>query len=147
MRRARLLYPLWMAICAVLFIALRGQEDPSRRPGRILSNDAAARAVAILRSGGPQAKGWSGLQAKGWSGGLQPADGGLKAAAPHAALSSPYRGYQAVHVAYAGSGEAGPTARWIVLCDRVPHTALAAAVVVELDAKDGRLIRIRKPVN
>jgi hypothetical protein len=36
--------------------------------------------------------------------------------------------------------------RWIVLLDRVPHTRLAEAVVIELRVDDGRLLRIRKPV-
>jgi hypothetical protein len=89
----------------VLAFALRNQEDPSRRRGRILSNDAGARAVAALRQ-----------------------------------LDRPrFREYEPVHVAW----ESG---RWIVLCDRVPHTALREAVVVELDGKDGRVLRIRKPV-
>jgi hypothetical protein len=58
-----------------------------------------------------------------------------------------YAGYEAVHVAYAPKGEGGDRARWIVLCDRVPHSALQDAAVVELDAKDGALLAIRKPVN
>lgn len=58
-----------------------------------------------------------------------------------------YRGYEAVHVAYAGRGEVGGRARWVVLCDRIPHTALREAIVVELDARDGSLLTIRKPVN
>jgi hypothetical protein len=89
-------------LCALLFIGLRGVEDPSRRAGRILSNDAGDRAVAILRQHG-------------------------------------YKGFEAVHVAYADN-------KWIVLCDRVPHTAMRDAVVVELRAVDGSLITIRKPV-
>jgi len=97
-RRYWLLYPAWILICAVLFFAMRDREDPSRRPGRILSNHAAVRALAILHR----------------------------------------PGYEAVHVA----GESG---RWIVLCDRVPHTGLRDAVVVELDAVDGHLLKIRKP--
>jgi hypothetical protein len=40
---------------------------------------------------------------------------------------------------------AGEANRWIVLCDRVPHTGLRDAVVVELDAVDGHLVTIRKP--
>jgi hypothetical protein len=56
------------------------------------------------------------------------------------------RGYEAVHVAYARDGEGGKEKRWIVLCDRVPHTALRDALVVELRAKDGSLITMRKPV-
>ncbi len=105
-RRHRwLLYPAWILFCAALAFALRNSEDPSRRHGRILSDDAAARAVAVLR-GADRAR---------------------------------YRDYEAVHVAW-------ETSRWIVLCDRVPHTALREAVVVELDGADGHLLRIRKPV-
>lgn len=58
-----------------------------------------------------------------------------------------YAGYEAVHVAYAPRGEGGDVARWVVLCDRVPHTGLRQAVVVELDARDGKLLTVRKPVN
>ena len=58
-----------------------------------------------------------------------------------------FRDYEIVHVAYSPAGEAGDRARWIVLCDRVPHTALRQAIVVELDARDGHLLAIRKPVN
>ena len=106
MRRRWWLYPAWIALCAVLAFALRNSEDPSRRTGRILNNDAGILAVAALRQ-----------------------------------LDRPrYRDYEAVHVAWEKS-------RWIVLCDRVPHTALREAVVVELDGKDGRVLRIRKPVN
>jgi hypothetical protein len=97
-RRYWLLYPAWILVCALLFFAMRNREDPSRRPGRILSNDAAVRALAILHR----------------------------------------PGYEAVHVAAEGS-------RWIVLCDRVPHSGLADAVVIELDASDGHLLTIRKP--
>ena len=53
-----------------------------------------------------------------------------------------YRGYEAVHVALSDDHRS-----WIVLCDAVPHTALKQAVVVELDARDGKLLMIRKPVN
>ena len=106
-RRYRwLLYPAWILLCAALAFALRNSEDPSRRAGRILSNDAAVRAVNLLR---------------------------------HVDRSR-YRDYEAVHVAW-------ETNRWIVLCDRVPHTALREAIVVELDGRDGRLVRMRKPVN
>jgi hypothetical protein len=111
-RRFWLLYPLWILICAALFFALRDREDPSRRHDRILSNDAAIRAVAVLRKIDP----------------------------------TRYRSYEAVHVAFAGRGEAGGPARWVVLCDRVPHTALREAIVVELSARDGSLLAIRKPV-
>src|SRR5436190_7669425 len=112
-RRYWVLYPLWIAICAGLFIALQHRPDPSRPSGRILSNDAGVRALAIL----------------------QKSD------------ATRYSGYEAVHLAYAGRGEGGAVARWVVLCDRVPHTALRDAVVVELDARDGALLTIRKPVN
>ncbi|MGZ8829418.1 MAG: hypothetical protein ACXW2Q_03480 [Thermoanaerobaculia bacterium] len=102
------LYILWIAVCGILFVALRGAEDPSRRSDRILSSDAGHLAVAVLRRHGKPA-------------------------------------YEAVHVAYARRGEGGAENRWIVLCDRVPHTALKQAIVVELRAVDGRLITIRKP--
>ena len=105
-RHSLLLYPAWILFCAALAFALRNSEDPSRRRDRILRNDAAARAVAVLRQ-------------------------------TNRAL---YRDYEPVHVAWEGS-------RWVVLCDRVPHTALAEGVVVELDGRDGTLLRIRKPVN
>jgi hypothetical protein len=52
-RRAFWLYPAWIALCAVLFFALRGAEDPSRRHDRLLSDEAGARAVAILRQRDP----------------------------------------------------------------------------------------------
>jgi hypothetical protein len=56
-----------------------------------------------------------------------------------------YRGYEVVHIAYANRGEGGAEARWVVLLDRVPHSALHDARVVELRAKDGRLLGIRAP--
>jgi len=111
-RRFWLLYPLWILICVGLFFALRNSEDPSRRHDRILSDDAAVRAVAVLRK----------------------------------MDRARYGAYEAVHVAYAGRGEGGGGGRWVVLCDRVPHTGLRDAVVVELDARDGVLLAIRKPV-
>jgi hypothetical protein len=98
MRRSYwLVYPAWILVCALLFFAMRNNGDPSRRPGRILSNDAALRALAILHR--PD--------------------------------------YKAVPVAGEGN-------RWVVLCDRVPHTGLRNAVVVELDAVDGHLLIIRR---
>ena len=112
-RRSQLfiaLYIVWIAVCGILFVALRGAEDPSRRSGRILSNDAGNLAVAVLRQHGRP-------------------------------------GYEAVHVAYARRGEGGAENRWIVLCDRVPHSALREAIVVELRAADGRLITIRRALN
>jgi hypothetical protein len=99
------LYVPWIVLCAVLFFALRGAEDPSRRHGRILSNDAARIAIGIVHR--------------------QPQ----------------FRRYAVVHVTDPGRD----TKRWLVLCDDVPHTALARAVVVELDARDGSLLTIRKP--
>jgi hypothetical protein len=57
-----------------------------------------------------------------------------------------YRGYEVVHVAYAGKGEGGALSRWVVLCDRVPHSGLEEAVVVEVDAGNGGPIEVRKPV-
>jgi uncharacterized membrane protein YdfJ with MMPL/SSD domain len=110
-RRFAAIYLVWILLCFVLFVALRHSEDPARRHGRILSNDAADRAVAILRQSDRQR----------------------------------FHDYQAVSVAYAGRGEAGDTARWVVLCDRVPHTALREAIVVELDAASGALLGERKP--
>jgi hypothetical protein len=55
------------------------------------------------------------------------------------------REHQVVHVARARKGEGAAEDRWIVLLDRVPHTRLKEAVVVELGVEDGRLLRIRKP--
>ena len=109
MKRFSLIYLAWIALCAVLFVELRGAEDPSRRADRILNNDAAARAEAILTR------------------------------------DARYRGYEVVHVAYANRGEGGAEARWVVLLDRVPHSALHDARVVELRAKDGSLLTIRGP--
>ena len=51
-----------------------------------------------------------------------------------------YRGYEAVHVALSDDRRS-----WIVLCDAVPHTALQRAVVVELDAANGKLLKVRAP--
>jgi hypothetical protein len=106
LRRWLLVYIGWVAICAALFVALRHAPDPSRRSGRIQSNDAARLALQHL---GPR-----------------------------------YRGYEAVHVAYAGAGEGAPEKRWVVLCDALPHTG--RGVVVEVGATDGRLLRIRPPI-
>ena len=110
-RRYWLLYPAWIVLCGVLFLLLRHSEDTSRRSGRIQSDEAAVRALAILRQND----------------------------------SARFAGFEAVHVAWAGRGEGGSADRWVVLCDRVPHTALREAVVVELDGRDGRVLRIRRP--
>jgi hypothetical protein len=106
-RRFWWLYIAWIALCAVLFVALASLEDPARPKGRILSIDAGRQALAVAR------------------------DRGL-------------RGYEVVHVARARAGEGGREDRWVVLLDRVPHTALAQAVVVELDAATGTPIKMRK---
>jgi hypothetical protein len=98
----------WIALCAILFVALSGLEDPSRPTGRILSIEAGHRALAIARARG-------------------------------------LREHQVVHVARARKGEGGNEDRWIVLLDRVPHTRLQEAVVVELGVEDGRLLGMRKP--
>jgi hypothetical protein len=55
------------------------------------------------------------------------------------------RDYTVVHVARARKGEGAAEDRWVVLLDRVPHTRLREAVVVELGVEDGRLLRVRKP--
>lgn len=55
------------------------------------------------------------------------------------------RDYEVVHVARARKGEGAGEERWVVLLDRVPHTRLREAVVVEVDASEGRLLRIRRP--
>ena len=54
-RRPRRWWPLyvgWIALCALLFFALGGLEDPSRPRGRLLSIDAGLRARAIARERG-----------------------------------------------------------------------------------------------
>jgi len=72
--------------------------------------------------------------------------GELAAAYLHRSDAARYGGYQPVHIAYAGKGEGGAESRWVVLCDRLPHTALREAVVVELRAADGAPLRVRKPL-
>jgi hypothetical protein len=47
-RRFAFVYIGWIALCAALFAALSGADDPSRRRDRILNNDAAVRAQALL---------------------------------------------------------------------------------------------------
>jgi len=106
-RRPWPLYLGWIAVCAILFVALRNAEDPARPKGRILSIDAGARALAIARARG-------------------------------------LRDYEVVHVARARKGEGGAADRWVVLLDRVPHTSLQQAIVIELDATSGTPIKIRK---
>ena len=111
MRRPRRWWPLygsWIVFCALLFLALANAEDPSRPEGRILSNDAGRRALALAEARG-------------------------------------FTGYEVVHVARARGGEGAPEDRWVVLLDRVPHSSLRQAVVVELHEESGRLLRIRRP--
>jgi hypothetical protein len=109
-RRFAFVYVGWIALCASMFAALSGAEDPSRRRDRILPTEAGARAASIA-----------------------------------AQRDARYRGYEAVHVAYARAGEGGREARWVVLLDRVPHSALDAAIVVELRPNDGALLTMRRP--
>jgi hypothetical protein len=104
----RWLYPVWLLVCATLFFALDGLEDPSRPKGRILSIDAGRRAAAIARQRG-------------------------------------YTDYEVVHVARARANEGAVEDRWIVLLDKVPHTRLREAVVIELRTDDGTVLRIRRP--
>jgi hypothetical protein len=54
-------------------------------------------------------------------------------------------GYEVVHVARARRNEGAPEERWVVLLDRVPHTRLREAMVIEVRASDGELLRIRRP--
>ena len=97
----RYLYPSWIALCAILFVALGGAEDPSRPKGRILSLEAGRQALAVAEARG-------------------------------------LRNYEVVHVARNDD-------RWIVLVDKVPHTRLREALVIELRVEDGTLVRVRKP--
>lgn len=50
------------------------------------------------------------------------------------------------HVAASRSGELGPESRWVVLFDAPSRPGLEGAMVVELRARDGSLIRIREAV-
>jgi hypothetical protein len=102
------LYLAWIALCAILFLALRNAEDPSRPTGRILSIEAGERAVAIARTRG-------------------------------------LHDFSVVHVARARAGEGAAEDRWVVLLDRLPHSGLGEAIVVELGLEDGRVLRVRKP--
>jgi hypothetical protein len=53
--------------------------------------------------------------------------------------------YRVVHVARGRAGEGSPEDRWVVLLDKVPHTSLREAIVVEIRSDDGTLLRIRPP--
>jgi hypothetical protein len=57
-----------------------------------------------------------------------------------------FDGYEAVHVAYSPTGELGSEARWVVLCDTRRSSQLRDAVVVELRASDGQILRIRDAI-
>jgi hypothetical protein len=48
----RWLYPAWILVCAILFFALGGLDDPSRPKGRILSIEAGQRAERIAKQRG-----------------------------------------------------------------------------------------------
>lgn len=57
LRRPRRWLPVhlaWIALCAILFLALGNAEDPSRPKGRILSIEAGRRALTIARQRGMQ---------------------------------------------------------------------------------------------
>ncbi len=54
-----------------------------------------------------------------------------------------FAGYEVVNVAWAREREVSPDARWIVLLDHHPRTALDEAIVVELEPR-GKPVRIRK---
>jgi hypothetical protein len=56
-----------------------------------------------------------------------------------------FAGFEAVHAAHSPAGEVGPEARWVVLCDHPSGEKLLEAMVVEMRATDGQLIRIRRP--
>ena len=53
-RRFWVFYPLWILLCALLFVALRDAEDPSRPGERIHNDEASRRAIAELRRADPQ---------------------------------------------------------------------------------------------
>jgi hypothetical protein len=55
-----------------------------------------------------------------------------------------FRDYEAVHVANAPRSGGRSEAKWIVLVDRVPHTGLRDAFIVELRASDGAVLGVRK---
>ena len=66
-------------------------------------------------------------------------------AALHRADADRFAGYTIVNVAFARKRETGTSDRWIILADRPARTALREAVVVELDARTGQVLAIRKP--
>lgn len=62
------------------------------------------------------------------------------------AFPGQFTGHVVTHIASSRSGELGPEARWVVLFDSPSRPGLEGAVVVELRARDGSLIRIREAV-
>jgi hypothetical protein len=56
-----------------------------------------------------------------------------------------YRGSEVVHVGRGRAGEGAAEDRWIVLLDTQPHSGFEHATVVELNAADGRFLRMRPP--
>jgi len=48
-------------------------------------------------------------------------------------------------VARARAGEGGREDRWVVLVDRVGHTRLRDAMVIELRERDGEVVVVRRP--
>jgi hypothetical protein len=52
-RRFWVVYPLWIVFCALLFLALRDVEDPSRPGDRIHNDEAGRLAMAALREVDP----------------------------------------------------------------------------------------------
>ena len=69
--------------------------------------------------------------------------GAIALRAARAADPRRFAEHQVVHVARARKGEGGSLDRWVVLVDRVPHTRLREAVVVELGLEDGRVLGMR----
>ncbi len=109
-RRYAAIYAVWIVLCAAAFLALSRAEDPSRRSGRILNDEAGVIAQRLVRDRGPE-----------------------------------FRDFEVVHIAWASKGEVGPEARWVVLLDSKRHSGLSRAVVLELRAEDGALLRVRRP--
>jgi hypothetical protein len=46
-------YPMWLAVCAFLFVAFRDAPDPARRTDRVDNDDAEVMALAILKKSDP----------------------------------------------------------------------------------------------
>lgn len=44
-----IVYPLWLGVCLLLFVAMRDWPDPSRPSGRIINDEAARAAEKILQ--------------------------------------------------------------------------------------------------